>query len=135
MSKQEAKMGQQILRANAIKLLWVKAREIGLNSDQIHDILHTWVEAGFVKYARISCLENQELAIFMNKIFDTNVFITDDPTTAYIRSLTKNPDLHGKMQGILQHYKLQSLYQMTVKQKRFLIGYLLKNQKTNIKGA
>jgi hypothetical protein len=122
-------MGNQIIRTNAIKLLWVKAKEIGLNSDQIHDILQCWVEAGFIKYPRISMLENKELAQFMNKVLDTNVFIQDDNTTKYLRYLINKSELSkSKAQGILNHYKIESIYQLKPNQKRFLIGYLQKNQ-------
>ena len=121
-------MGKEIIRSNAIKLLWKKASEIGLNSDQIHDILQGWVDAGFIKHASITQMENPELALFMNKVLETNVFIKDDKITSYIKSIIKhNPELEPKLQGILRRYKMLSLYQMSMPQKRFLVGYILKN--------
>jgi uncharacterized membrane protein len=121
-------MGKAIIRSSAIKLLWLKAKEVGLNKDQIEEFVHLWHTQGWISHNRISALENKELANFMNTILNTNVFITDDKITRYIKSLIKNKELKDKVDGIIRNYKLQSLYQFKPHQKRFLVGYLLKNQ-------
>ena len=115
----------KLSRSKAIRYLWFQAKEKGFDSDYVHELLKGLVMVGEIRYDRLTMLSSLEIARVLKHVFGMKVYVMDEPIVRYIKGMCRQ-DKHKMdlLKGILKRYKLESLYQLSDKQKRFVCGFL-----------
>ena len=116
-------------RSKAMRLIYLKLNAIGLNNEDLHEILNKMCRAGEIKHASLSASSGFELHKIIKVIFSTDVFVEDSPIIKRIlREMREYPECIPHIYKILERYKKKTIYQLSPKQCGFVLGYVLKNK-------